>query len=287
MQEEHYAERTPHRGSCACRQFSRERPRTTISAVPVTVISGTRVVLRFTDAVSSDRRQNAGASLVTVHDLVVNDVVVIPGGALVSFEVVQKAARRLKLPGKVGIRVDGIYSRTGRKVLPLRAIGNRHGQPGCFDKGCVALLFVPWLKGDNPSFPTGTLLSATVSEATSFGEAWLRGGAGGGLTRTEITGSTVNGRLHVYSINGSSGRTVVAIDGERIGAIAEQQYECFSLSPANHMIEVGGAAVVIRAEPGREYYVRSGIGQTDGYRFSDAVLEPAARRTNGTVSCWH
>ncbi|MEO5894895.1 MAG: hypothetical protein ABIS06_04265 [Vicinamibacterales bacterium] len=257
-----------------------------LSAVPVTVISGTRVVLRFTDAVSSDRKRDTGASLVTVHDLVVNNVVVIPRGALVSFEVVQKAARRLRSPGKVGIRVDGIYSRSGQKVLPLRAIENRDGEPGCFGQGCLALLFVPWLRGDNPSVPTGTLLSATVSEATSFGDEWLRGGAGGGLTRTEITGSTVNGRLHVYSLDWSSPPTVVAIDGERIGSIAWKRYECFSLSPGNHMIDVGGAAVVIRAEPGREYYVRSGIGQTDGYRFSDAVLEPA-RLTNGSVSCWH
>ena len=249
----------------------------------LTIPPGSRVVLRLTEALSSDSKEEpTGASLVTVHDIVVrDDVVLIPRGSRASFSVIRKGARRLSRPGQLELRVEGIYTVTGQVVVPLSATERRVGEAACADSAGCALGFMLffWLKGENPSWPAGTLVTATVDRPVSLDEDSVRRFVSG-LSRQQAVGPPAGAKLHIYTTGLSS--IEVRLDGTRGGSLGSQQYGCVGVSPGSHVIRVANRDVAIAALPGREYFVHwdgTSLTQVAGYRF-DGVLEPSTTLKN-------
>jgi hypothetical protein len=140
----------------------------------ITIPAGVRLILRLTGTITSEPTPANAAALITISDMTVDDVVVIPKGAGAAFRVSTKDRRRLSTPGEVVIDVDGIYTRTGRLVLPLTGSERRVGQQRCVERDCVVVLLLPWIKGYAASVPAGTLITARVSQTTSFDNELLK-----------------------------------------------------------------------------------------------------------------
>ena len=249
----------------------------------LTIPPGSRVVLRLTAALSSDSKEEpTGASLVTVHDIVVrDDVVLIPRGSRASFSVIRKGARRLSRPGQLELRVEGIYTVTGQVVVPLSATARRVGEAKCAERDCIGVILFPWVKGENPSWPAGTLVTATVDRPVSLNEDSVRRLVSG-LSRQEAVGPPAGAKLHIYTTGLSS--IEVRLDGTRGGSLGSRQYGCVGVGPGSHVIRVANRDVAIAALPGREYFVHwdgTSLTQVAGYRF-DGVLEPSTTLKNQT-----
>jgi hypothetical protein len=136
---------------------------------PLSLPAGIRVMLQLTATITSNPTESTSVSLVTLKDLSIDDLVIVPKGSGASGLVTRKDVRSFSRPGTLDLQVDGIYTIGGELVLPLSAVEHRVGERHCHAEGCVvALVFFPWIKGLHASLPAGTLITAQVSQATTF-----------------------------------------------------------------------------------------------------------------------
>lgn len=253
--------------------------------------AGTPLALRLTGSLGKDSSNDRAASLVTVNDITIDEVVVIPKGSAAIFNIVRQDAKKFNLPGELKIVIEGVYTISGHLVA-VRGGKDLIGEPACNMQDCIFLPALFWKKGDRPSLPAETLFAVRVSQTTLFNRDLIERITRELSERVTKSPPTGDARLHLYQ-EYSGYSSVIHLDGKRVGNLKAGQYACLGLPPGSHIISVDKYEIEIDATSGSEYFAKlfstatSSVVQTPGYQFESGQLELArGKPLKGQTPCF-